>query len=327
MGLGMQMVGWHHDFCAELVQRGFHVVRFDNRDAGRSTHFPGPTPKVGQLLTRRFAPGQYTLADMAADTSGLLSAPRALARARGRRLDGRHDRADPGRAAPRPGPLARLDHVHHRHRFRGQPAAALYRPLLTPAPAGREEFLDHIERLFTLIGSPGRADLEDLRETGRALLRPRPRPLGHAAAARRDPRVGQPHPRAARHQGPHARDARHGRPARAPVGRRRPRPVPSPGRGWCRIEGMGHDLPRAFWKQIADDIAEHAHAADRTAPRPQFPGLIAGLPARAMPCRANSAASATCTVPRHVLSAHSDRSASIGEFEDEPQPARSAARP
>ena len=51
MGLGMQMVGWHPDFCAELVQRGFHVVRFDNRDAGRSTHFSGPAPKIGQLVT------------------------------------------------------------------------------------------------------------------------------------------------------------------------------------------------------------------------------------------------------------------------------------
>ena len=35
MGLGMQMVGWHQDFCTELAGRGFHVVRFDNRDAGR----------------------------------------------------------------------------------------------------------------------------------------------------------------------------------------------------------------------------------------------------------------------------------------------------
>ena len=65
MGLGMQMVGWHEDFCAELAGRGFHVVRFDNRDAGRSTHFPGRAPTVRQLFARRFAPDQYTLADMA----------------------------------------------------------------------------------------------------------------------------------------------------------------------------------------------------------------------------------------------------------------------
>ena len=49
-------------------------------------------------------------------------------------------------------------------RLSGQPAPALYRPLLTPAPREREAFLDHVERVFTLIGSPGRADVEDLRE-------------------------------------------------------------------------------------------------------------------------------------------------------------------
>ena len=47
-------------------------------------------------------------------------------------------------------------------RLSGQPAPSLYRPLLSPAPTEREAFLDHVERLFTRIGSPGRADVEDL---------------------------------------------------------------------------------------------------------------------------------------------------------------------
>src|SRR5438477_1443234 len=38
MGLGTQMIAWHDDFCRELASRGLHVVRFDNRDCGRSTH-------------------------------------------------------------------------------------------------------------------------------------------------------------------------------------------------------------------------------------------------------------------------------------------------
>ena len=37
MGLGTQMVAWHEDFCNELAERGYHVVRFDNRDIGLST--------------------------------------------------------------------------------------------------------------------------------------------------------------------------------------------------------------------------------------------------------------------------------------------------
>jgi pimeloyl-ACP methyl ester carboxylesterase len=39
MGTGAQMLAWHPDFCAALVERGFQVIRFDNRDSGLSTHF------------------------------------------------------------------------------------------------------------------------------------------------------------------------------------------------------------------------------------------------------------------------------------------------
>ena len=37
-GLGMQMIGWPEEFCEQLAAEGFHVVRFDNRDVGHSTH-------------------------------------------------------------------------------------------------------------------------------------------------------------------------------------------------------------------------------------------------------------------------------------------------
>ena len=37
-GTGVQMLIWPEDFCAGLVSRGFQVARFDNRDAGLSTH-------------------------------------------------------------------------------------------------------------------------------------------------------------------------------------------------------------------------------------------------------------------------------------------------
>ena len=37
MGLATQMLAWDEDFCAMLAERGFRVVRFDNRDIGHST--------------------------------------------------------------------------------------------------------------------------------------------------------------------------------------------------------------------------------------------------------------------------------------------------
>jgi pimeloyl-ACP methyl ester carboxylesterase len=59
-GLGSQLLGWADGLCEEIVARGFHVIRFDNRDIGLSTKLEG-------------TPG-YTLSDMAADAVGLLDA-------------------------------------------------------------------------------------------------------------------------------------------------------------------------------------------------------------------------------------------------------------
>ena len=53
MGLATQMIAWHEDFCEGLAERGFHVIRFDNRDIGRSTHMDFRPPTPGQMLRRR----------------------------------------------------------------------------------------------------------------------------------------------------------------------------------------------------------------------------------------------------------------------------------
>ena len=73
MGLGTQMIAWHEDFCVRLAERGFHVVRFDNRDIGRSTHLDGlAPPTIPQLLMRSKGAAHYKLSDMAEDAAGLL---------------------------------------------------------------------------------------------------------------------------------------------------------------------------------------------------------------------------------------------------------------
>ena len=54
MGLGVQMLGWDAELCELLAGRGFHVVRFDNRDVGRSTKIEGgPRPDMLAALARR----------------------------------------------------------------------------------------------------------------------------------------------------------------------------------------------------------------------------------------------------------------------------------
>ena len=75
MGLGTQMIGWPEEFCEQLAGRGFYVVRFDNRDSGRSTWMPGRPPtarSAGAPADRRRSCTRSS--DMADDALGLLRA-------------------------------------------------------------------------------------------------------------------------------------------------------------------------------------------------------------------------------------------------------------
>src|SRR6476619_6820159 len=77
MGLGAQMIHWDDEFCEQLAARGFRVIRFDNRDIGKSSHLSGGkrlTPL--ELFKLRFlkipVAATYKLIDMAKDTVGLM---------------------------------------------------------------------------------------------------------------------------------------------------------------------------------------------------------------------------------------------------------------
>src|SRR2546423_11074704 len=75
MGIGSQMISWPEDFCEELARRGHHVVRFDNRDVGESTHlYEAGKVDVTAVLGGDTSTAPYTLSDMAADAAGLLDA-------------------------------------------------------------------------------------------------------------------------------------------------------------------------------------------------------------------------------------------------------------
>ena len=78
MGLGGQLVAWPSSFIAGLVDRGFKVIAFDNRDIGLSTKVDAAPPTKLQSamfsVSRRFAKSAYLLSDMAKDAVGLLDA-------------------------------------------------------------------------------------------------------------------------------------------------------------------------------------------------------------------------------------------------------------
>ena len=76
MGLGAPMLTWHPDLCNLLAGHGFFVIRFDNRDVGRSTHLhEAAQPDIRAALGHGdISSAAYTLDDMAEDGFGLLDA-------------------------------------------------------------------------------------------------------------------------------------------------------------------------------------------------------------------------------------------------------------
>lgn len=77
MGFTAQMISWPDGFCSALVDQGFHVVRFDNRDCGLSTKLDGVEVDVGAVMAAALSDQPvpevpYTLSDMANDAMGLL---------------------------------------------------------------------------------------------------------------------------------------------------------------------------------------------------------------------------------------------------------------
>jgi pimeloyl-ACP methyl ester carboxylesterase len=262
MGLATQMIAWHEDFCAELAERGFYVVRFDNRDIGRSTHFDFRPPTVGQMLRRSFRPEQYTLSDMATDTAGLLrELDIAPAHVVGVSMGGMIGQV---LAAEHPEVIRSLTSMMSTtgSRWRGQPAFSVYRYLVQPPPRDREGYIERSAQVFGLVGSTGfDRDEAYIRErAGRAFdrgydIRAGGRQLGAIVAS------GDRTETLRRITAPtlviHGSVDKMIRPS---GGRATARAIP--GARLKLIEGLGHDLPRGVWPQIIDGISEHARAAD-----------------------------------------------------------------
>ena len=267
MGLGTQMLGWHEDFCTDLASRGFHVIRYDNRDIGRSTILSSaPVPTLGQIMRRDKRAASYTLAEMAADGVGLLD-HLGIERAHlvGVSMGGMIAQTI---AARRPERVLSLTSIMSStgSRWRGQPALRTYRQFLRPVSTDRATYIAHTAALFDIIGSPGfdRAD-EDLRSLLGAMY-----DRGHDAGSVTRQLA------AILASGDRTAELRH---ITAPTlvihGTTDKLVAPSGGRATARaipgarllmIKGMGHDLPRGAWPQLIDAIVENAARAPSAAP-------------------------------------------------------------
>ncbi len=79
MGFAAQLIFWPESLCEGLAAKGFRVVRFDNRDIGRSTHLtdlgvPDIRELWGEVASGRQPRAPYSLSDMADDAIGLIDA-------------------------------------------------------------------------------------------------------------------------------------------------------------------------------------------------------------------------------------------------------------
>ena len=261
MGLGTQMVAWHEDFCRELAAQGLHVVRFDNRDIGRSTHVSGAPPTIGQLLLRSRRAARYTLADMADDASGLLrELGLSPAHVIGASMGGMIAQTLAARHPDQVGSLTSIM-SNTGALTNGQPALRLYPFFLRRRPAGLDEYVAHFARMFAAIGSTG---LPREPDQVRALA---------GISYERDHDIAGPGRQLAAiiASGDRTRELRRiSAPTLVVHGTADPLVSPSGGRATARaikgaklmnVDGMGHDMPRAIWPRLIDAIVENAARA------------------------------------------------------------------
>jgi pimeloyl-ACP methyl ester carboxylesterase len=262
MGLATQMIGWPDEFCRQLADRGFHVVRFDNRDAGRSTHVKGRPPTARELLTRSKKPARYRLSDMAEDAAGLLrELDIAPAHVIGASMGGMIAQT---LAARHPDAVLSLTSIMSNtgSLWTGRPGMKVF-PLFLSRPAGgREASVERVMKVFELIGSRGLPkDMDLIRDMAE---RSYDRDHDPNAPGRQLAAIIASGNRTTELRGItvptlviHGTDDRMVGPS---GGRATARAIP--GAKLLKIRGMGHDLPRAAWPQIIDAIAATAKRAE-----------------------------------------------------------------
>ena len=258
MGGAAQMIHWPDPLCNTLVAHGLNVTRFDNRDAGRSTHFKNaPKPDLQAALAGDCSTASYTLSDMAADVTGLMD---ALG------IETAHIIG-----ASMGGQIAQTIAIEHPSRVRslvsmmsttgdmkvGQmDPEAMHEMFARPKAETREEVIDQFVYAMRVVGSPGfPLDEQEVRErAGRAYDR------GH------DPDALLRQAIATVASGDRTEKLRqlkvptlviHGLADRmVDVSGGRATAEAIPGAELVLIEGMGHSMPSGVRQRLADHIAE-----------------------------------------------------------------------
>ncbi len=262
MGLSAQMISWPDEFCRGLVDRGFFVIRFDNRDIGLSTHIHvDPEIDVMSAITASLA-GQtpeapYHLADMAGDALGVLDALGIdAAHVVGASMGGMIAQALAVDAPDRVLTLTSIMSTTGDPDV-GQPSPEVLGVLMAPPAADRDAYIAQSVAGSRAIGSPEYVDQAAAADlAGRAYDRSYdPAGVAHQLLAI----ISSP----SRSEGLAHFDKPtlviHGTadPLVAPSGGERTAEV-VPGAELLMLEGMGHDLPMHYWPQVIEAITNLA---------------------------------------------------------------------
>jgi pimeloyl-ACP methyl ester carboxylesterase len=261
MGLGMQLIHWEPELCERLAERGFWVIRFDNRDSGHSTTIRAPVPNLMRLMAGMKVDAPYLLDDMADDAFGLLDhLDVQAAHLVGASMGGMIAQAMAIRRPERVRSLTSIMSTTGERRA-GRPKLRAWSLLMRRAPRDRDAYVEYFVRTFKVIGSRGYAPEEDrLRELAAATYERAHNPAGVGrqlaailASGDRTERLRELRvPTTVIHgTGDPLVPFRGGRATAAAI----------PGARLIAIPGMGHDLPRQVWPQVIDAIAETASRA------------------------------------------------------------------
>ena len=251
-GLGSPLVAFEPGFVASLVERGFTVARFDNRDVGRSDRVETGPP--GQRTP-------YTLGDLAADAVAVLDAIGwSTANVLGQSMGGM---------------VAQQVAIDHPERVRslvplmtssgepgfGRSTVAASQAILRPAPTTREAWVDHRVATERVWASPEHWSEDWVRAKGEALWDHGIDTPGtirqfravRAAGSRDQALADLSVPTLVIHGSADTLIAADGGRHLAEV---------IPGARYLEIEGLGHDLPPGLWPTLADAVARFVADVD-----------------------------------------------------------------